>query len=315
MTKQEKENFEKQLFQLYFEDRLHHTEVSKILGIPSDSVLYYTSKTGFTRASYLRYKYDKSFIEQKLINNSYESVAKELNLTLGEFRVLVKNHDIKTDITVKYLKNKVNDSFYCDKKFEKEFYYFVGLFASDGGFHGKSNMRINIKNKGAEKLLTQLANCAGHDNVKSYKNDFFELNFDNVGLKNKLLEIGIPNFKKTYNLKDIFVPNKDALYSFLCGLMDGDGSVKSLPSKFGYRVSLTYEVSNYNLEFLENLAIKIKSMIGFNTNISKKGSISAIYIGSRNGSKEFFKSMYEISPFKLECKYQKYLDIINKVMI
>ena len=59
-------------------------------------------------------------------------------------------------------------------------------------------------------------------------------------------------------------------------------------------------------------------MIGFDSTVSKPTNskdIPNLYIGSRQKSKEFFKTMYEISPFSLECKKQKYLDIINKVQI
>lgn len=300
----------------YLENRLSLEDLEAKYSENRRSILYRISKTGFTRASYLRHRYSKEMLGELLLTNTFESLATKLKLTVGELRVLLKHKGITRDTKTFYKKNIVNPYFYNSTEYEKEFYYFVGLFVTDGCFAGKNQLRIAICNKGAESLLKKLANIAGHDNVKAYKNGFFSLSFSDEGLKQKLISLGIPEKNKTYQLKDVYIPNEDCLYSFLCGALDGDGHIGFQKSIFGYRVALDYSLCNYNVEFLLNLKSKIHE-IGFEAKVNnnQKQGVPVLTIGTRANSEEFYKKMYSKSPLKLECKHQIYLSVINKVMI
>lgn len=294
----------------YFENKLTLEELMEKYGLKRRAVNYQLLKSGFTKTTYLKNKYSKLFLEDKLLNNTYENLAIFLNITYGELRTLLKLHGIKRNTHEFYKKNKVNPDFYTSKKYEKEFYYFVGLFLTDGCYHSKNSVRIVIKNKGSFELLKKLANIAGHDNVKSLKTGFNSLSFSDIGLKNKLISIGIPEIKKTYNIRDIFIPNSDCLYSFLVGTLDGDGHIGFQKSKLGYYTSLEYSLCNYNKEFLENLQLKISKLINFKSVIGDtESSIPTLTIGVRNGSKIFFENMYKISPLYLQCKFDTYKQV------
>lgn len=119
--------------------------------------------------------------------------------------------------------NKPTNDKYKREDFIKEFYYFAGLFASDGGFHGKHTMRICIKNEGARTLLEKLAEFFGHNNVRAYALAYYEINVTSEELAKMLVGIGIPRERKTYELRSVKIPSREALMSFLCGYMDGDG--------------------------------------------------------------------------------------------
>ncbi len=299
----------------YFEKRICVNELCIKYGLKKRAILYLMSKTGFTKQSYLREKYSEEYLTKELECMTFKQLSSKLNITLGELRVLLKYKNIKRDTSVFYKKNIVNPDFYNNKEFEKEFYYFVGLFVTDGCF-SKNNLIISIKNKDSLELLTKLANIAGHNNIRSLKGGYNKLSFSCKKLKNKLIELGVPEKNKTYTLRDIYIPNSECLYSFLCGALDGDGHIGFQKSIYGYKVALDYTLCNYNYDFLINLQTKIKNLLGFDSVVQKhKSSIPALIIGARNKSEIFYKNMYHTSPLYLKCKYKIYLDVINKVMI
>lgn len=299
----------------YFEKRVCLDELCTKYSLKRRAILYLMSKTGFTKQSYLREKYTKEYLEEELNTLTFNELSCKLSITLGELRVLLKYKNIKRDTSTFYKKNVVNSDFFTKKEFEKEFYYFVGLFVTDGCFR-KNNLIINIKNKGSLELLTKLANIAGHSNIRSLKGGYNKLSFSSKELKNKLVEIGVPEKNKTYSLKDIYIPNSECLYSFLCGALDGDGHIGFQKSIYGYKVALDYTLCNYNYEFLINLQAKIKVLLGFNSVVQlHKNSIPVLIIGKRNKSEIFYRNMYSICPIYLKCKHEIYLSVINRVMI
>jgi hypothetical protein len=314
MTHLSKEKYDL-IFEDFYNNRLTLKEVSEKYNLKPACIKYNMSKSGITRHAWILQKYSKSFIEKELLTNTFKELAIKLNLTYNEFRVLAYKKGIKRNTSEFYKKNTVNKEFYTNDLFKKEFYYFVGLFLTDGCFFSKNMMRITIKNKDSYNLLKKLANAAGHNNVKQYKNNYNSLVFSDKGLFDKLISLGIPEKDKTRALQDVYIPNdKDCLYSFLAGALDGDGHIGFQKSPYGYRTSLDYSLCNYNSLFLENLQQKIKNIIGFNSVVYTK-DFPVLTIGSRNDSKSFFENMYKISPFYLECKHQIYLNVINKVMI
>ena len=313
-TKLEKDLFHR-IFIDYFENRIHPKILSKKYGICFKIIKYEMYKTGFTLASYLEAKYSKEYLEGELLNMTFKQLADNLKLSLGELRTLLRKKEIKRDTSVFYLKNKVNQEFFTDVKFQKEFFYFLGLFVTDGYIVNKNLCRIVIKNEGSKELLESIAKVAGHSNVRELKQGFYSLSFKSKELIDKLLEVGVPFERKTYNLKKIQIPNKECLYSFLAGALDGDGHIDFNKSPFGYRNSLGYCLGNYCFDFLDNLKNDIKNQIGFDFKIRKDGNFYTLTLGTRSGSKEFFENMYKVTPFKLESKYILYCKIVNKVMI
>lgn len=307
------------IFQDYFEKRIHSSELAKKYGVKEAKIKYEMYKSNFTQASYLRFKYSKEYLEKELLENTFEELSKKLNLSLGELRVLIKNHNIKKDIKTFRLKYKVNPDFYLNKKYEKEFYYFVGLLVTDGYIVNKNSCKIVIKNKGSKELLQSLSNVIGHGIVKSLKNDFYCLTLTDSCLITKLQEIGVPLKNKTYLLKDVYIPNKDCFLSYLAGILDGDGSVKFIKNKFNKGTTLTYKLCNYNIEFLLNLQQKIKNFLSLESSVytgkKEKNEIPSLCVGVKQGSHFLFHSIYKTSPLYLKCKYQRYLNVINNVMI
>ncbi|HMT01747.1 MAG TPA: hypothetical protein PKD00_00315 [Burkholderiales bacterium] len=317
MTRKELLLFTKEVQLDYFEKRMTLDELVEKYKRKKATIQYHLMKAGITRAGYLKKRYTKEYLENALTTTTYKTLAKKLNCTLGEFRRLVHFHNIKRNTAQFYKKNIVKEEFYSSKKFEKEFYYFVGLFVTDGCFSGKNSMKISIKNKGAKELLTSLSSIIGNNNVKIYNSEFYTLTLTDRNLKEKLLSLGIPEKEKTYLLRDIYIPNSDCLYSFLAGALDGDGHIDYQLSYLGYRTSIGYALCNYNIEFLKNLKLKIKDILNFNCIIhfSLKGGLPVLVIGARNNSKKFFNNLYAISPIFLKCKYEIYQSVINKVMI
>lgn len=312
MNTQQVEHLKKQIYIEYLENQKDAVTVGSLLNISPHKVKYYAYSFKTNKIDFLRTKYTKEFLVNLIEGKTFKEAGKILNLSLSTFSNLLRFHNIHRDHYSLYKKNKVNVDFYEDEKYDKEFHYFLGLFASDGGFH-KNTMRISIKNKGAKELLNKLALSVGHNNIRSYKNDYFELNLSDKNLVKKLIDLGIPYKNKTYKLEDIYIKNAECLLCFLCGLFDGDGHVSYSKSKFGYKTSLGFNICNYNEIFLLNLQKKIKDMLGFNSIVYKcKSSIPVIYIGARNNSKLFFEKMYSTSSLYLECKYSIYKDIISK---
>lgn len=301
-------NLYKKLFIDYFDNQQHANLLSKKYNICSKKIKYEMYKSGFTQKTYLRHKYSKKYIEELLKFNTYEKVANLLNISLGKFRGLTKYLGIKRDTSTFYLKNKINKDFFKNEKFKKEFYYYLGLFVTDGCFT-KNSCKIVIKNKNSYELLSEIAKKAGHNNVRRFKNDFNSLTFTSKELVETVVKLGVPYKNKTYGTKQIYIKDKECLLSFMCGCLDGDGSVGSSTSKFGHKTSLKFRLVNYNIEFLYFLQTELKK-IGYNSVVKKhKNSIPELTIGTRNKSKEFFKEMYETSPFYLKSKYDIYKSI------
>lgn len=314
MTKKDLREVKEIIFKEYLENRTALSIISDMVGLSRGSIMYHVGQFKTTQVNYLRQKYSKEFLEDFIRDKTYLEASKVLNISFGTFRSLLSYHAVKRDSDY-FIKNVVNKEFYTDRKFEKEFYYFAGLFATDGGFHGKNTMRINIKNKGAKELLTKLSNFMGHNNIREYKNSYYESSFTSVGLKKRLLEIGIPEHNKTYLIRDVYIPNKECLYSFLCGSLDGDGTIACSKSPYGYYTSLRFNLCSYSYEYLLNISSKIKDLAGFDSVIDINKSMSNLRIGRTLNVDKFLQEMYSVTPFKLSCKYQKYLNVINKVMI
>jgi hypothetical protein len=312
------EDVKDNIIDLYFEKRLSKQEVSSQLGISVAMVSYYTCKTGYTLASYVYEKYSKEYLESILKANTVEKASIILNLPFQSLRYLLTKKGIKLKEYRK--KNLVSRDFLDNHntKYKKEFWYFLGLVASDGYIKEKSNsIRISIKNKGAKDLLTNLGIAIGHSNVLKTKSDFYEITFNSKELIGLVKQYGIPSSNKTYLLQDVKIEDKESLFCFMAGLIDGDGNLATTQSIFGYKTSFRVSVSNYNKEFLYNLSIYIKEYAGYNSviyepRIGGKTHNYSLNINKKNNSVDFMKELYNTSPLYLSCKHKIFYDYIHQ---
>lgn len=315
MKVEERKKIKKEVYHYYFEKGLHSKVVSQLLGISPYMVMYYAGQFNTTQSKSRRDKYSLEELSQMLETMSYVELAKKLEMSLGQLRVVLnkKGYRRPQDFNKK---NIVNPEFYLSPKYSSYFYYYLGLFVTDGSFHGNT-ARIVIKNEGSLELLQKLASVIGHNHILQLKNGFNSLSVNDKQFCEYLVKIGVPETRKTYNLKNIHITNRKDLMCFLAGALDGDGHIGFSKSKFGYRVALAYSLCNYNIEFLENLKKLIQSLTEYKCSVqyTKKSLLPILNIGVRQGSHNFFKEMYSTSPIFLSGKYNTYLSVLNKTMI
>lgn len=120
---------------------------------------------------------------------------------------------------------------YCGKVLTDmpEFWYFLGLFASDGNLYYKSNsvdtIQFTLDDREALEDIKNILQC--NNNIKDYKRGNkvrWYINISDVHLVKTVQDIFNSNcYRKTFNIKFPKIPNIHSLVMFLRGFFDGDG--------------------------------------------------------------------------------------------
>lgn len=207
----------------------------------------------------IRWSYeDIEFLKNNYLTMSSNEIAKKLNRTYqsiqGRLKRLYKNCTSKRTVKTQIKHSTNEDRFLADSN---EFYYLMGLIASDGNIHGTKNL-ITIKLQEKDiKLLEKIRDYFEITHpIRSVISNGFKagskakvLAFSSKLLKTRLASFGIhPAKSKTICItRDI--PN-DFLGSFIRGVFDGDGCVcKTRDNAFVVNIC---SMSKTFLEYLHN---------------------------------------------------------------
>lgn len=166
----------------------------------------------------------KKIIEMYLDRQTQKTICASLQIPRGVIDGLVKKYNLRRfrDKKLSYCKN-------IDKT-KPEFWYFVGLFASDGNLYYKSNavntIQFTMDDKDALDSVKEIIQC--NNVVKKYfkqGKERYNLTVSDSSLIREIQEIFNSNcYRKTFILEFPNVPNIDCLRMFLRGFFDGDGS-------------------------------------------------------------------------------------------
>ena len=194
----------------------------------------------------------------------------------------------------------VNDDFFDEMK-ELQ-YWLIGLLASDG-FVEKTN-QIGISQSGDDgyKLLCYVKDLLNSNNpistMKTYRKPSHRIVFSSNKLRKSLEEFNIvPNKTKIFSMPNI--PDK-YFSAFICGYVEGDGSITISKNKNGCSYLSASFVGN------KDFIIKCKERIPINGNI-RKHSLSNIYEIRWYGKNaiKFCDWLYQY-PLYQSYKYQNY---------
>lgn len=163
-------------------------------------------------------------IDMYLNRCTQKQICEKLSINRHIIDRLVKKHNLGRfrDRKLSYCKN-VNPQ-------NPEFWYFLGLFASDGNLYlkGKSvdTIQFTMDDKDALEDIKRILEC--NNEIKQYKRGNkmrWYINISDVTLINTVRELLESDcYRKTFNVKFPKTPNSNCLSMFLRGFFDGDGS-------------------------------------------------------------------------------------------
>lgn len=165
-----------------------------------------------------------SIIDMYLNRDTQKKICSTLGIKRGVIDCLVKKYNLGRfrDRKLSYCKN-INPE-------EPEFWYFLGLFASDGNLYFKSNfvdtIQFTLDDKDALESIKEILEC--NNEIKQYKRGAkmrWYLNISDANLISTVrLIMGSNCYRKTFNVQFPSIPNQTCLSMFLRGFFDGDGS-------------------------------------------------------------------------------------------
>ena len=167
---------------------------------------------------------EKSIIDLYLKRETQKSICNKLGITRGVIDALVRKYHLTRfrDRKLSYCKNTNPE--------KPEFWYFLGLFASDGNLYFKSHsvdtIQFMLDDKDALDDVKEILGCTS--NVKQYKKSGkyrWYLSISDTSIIKTVRKVFEDDcYRKTFSLKFPKIPNKNSLIMFLRGFFDGDGS-------------------------------------------------------------------------------------------
>ena len=181
---------------------------------------------------------ENKIIEMYLNRYTQKKICSELNINRHIIDRLVKKYNLRRfrDRKLSFCKN-VNPQ-------EPEFWYFLGLFASDGNLYlkGKSvdTIQFTLDDKDALESVKTVLDC--NNELKRYRRGDkmrWYLTISDSTLINTVRNIlGSDCYRKTFSIKFPNIPNERCLSMFLRGFFDGDGSfaVSSIKGFYNFKI-------------------------------------------------------------------------------
>lgn len=164
----------------------------------------------------------------------------------------------------------VNDNFF-DEMSELQ-YWFIGLLASDGFVEKVNQIGISQSGDDGYKLLCYIKEILCCDSpisiLKTYRKPAYRLIFSSPKIRNVIAKYNIiPNKTKVFDMPNI--PDK-YFNAFICGYIEGDGSITISKNKNGCHYLSVSFVGN------KDFILKCQEMIPIKGSV-RKHSLSDIY--------------------------------------
>lgn len=165
-----------------------------------------------------------SIIDMYFNRNTQKEICAALNIDRHIIDMLVRKYNLSRfrDRKISFCKN-VNPQ-------EPDFWYFLGLFASDGNLYlkGKSvdTIQFTLDDRDALESIKEILGC--NNEIKQYKRGAkmrWYLTISDANLINTVrCLMGSDCYRKTFSLQFPNITDTNCLSMFLRGFFDGDGS-------------------------------------------------------------------------------------------
>lgn len=245
----------------------------------------------------------KNYTLEKIKENCSELELQILDLYLKRFKqkdicflLNISRHKIDSLVS-KYNLTRFRDrKNYCCNNIninDPKFWYFLGLFASDGNLYkcsGVDVIQFTLDDREALEDIKEILQYTG--NIYTYyrydKLRYFLKISDSVLIQTVRDIFKSDCYRKTFNLQFPLINDESCLKMFLRGYIDGDGSFTKGKNKNYY----IFKIYCHSLEFYESLFKCLKT-------ITKRVTTSKnhfIEISAQNDMYIFLKYLYSIHP-------------------
>lgn len=270
---------------------------------------------------YVTEKERQEILNQKK-NNPFKRTkefSKQYNLyetTLNDF--FKKEHVTTKELTgLRYRKYNVDDYFF-EKINSHEKAYLLGVWYSDGYLviEGTNTKRIGLDVKDSDWLI-EIGKVLKSEAplYKTAKDSIKRLKITSVKLYDDLIKLGCFE-NKTFTLKfptEVQVPH-EYVYSFILGLLDGDGSITiSNPRQINYSTEfhITFTGTKELLQGVQKV-LNIEHLILYQRYPERKNNNYTLQISGTQQVARILKLLYKNAPkCILKRKQEKYFSIIN----
>jgi hypothetical protein len=202
-------------------------------------------------------------------------------------------------------KYNINENFYINK--DKNFYYFLGLMASDGNVRNSKTFSISQSGENGKKLIEFIKEMIGSDNpIYHYKKvDCYTLSITSSEVIKELLLYNIVKNKTLIYELPANLDTKNFNY-FLQGYIEGDGSVGVYDNGNGVKTAVVSIVGTEN--FISNVFDKLI----VKGNVRKIKNCKNLYEIRFYGKKvlDLFYEIYSDVVYK-SIKHYKLLEFVN----
>lgn len=195
-------------------------------------------------------------IDMYLNRDTQKKICSELNINRHTIDAIVKKYNLGRfrDRKLSFCKN-INPQ-------KPEFWYFLGLFASDGNLYlkGKSvdTIQFTLDDKDALESIKDILGC--NNEIKQYKRGAkmrWYLAISDANLINTVKELMGDNcYRKTFSIQFPVISDQNCLSMFLRGFFDGDGSFAVSHIKGFYNFKI-YCASQQFVQTLYNTLVSI----------------------------------------------------------
>lgn len=270
---------------------------------------------------YITEKEKEEILKQKKSNpfKRTKEFSKQYNLyetTLNDF--FKKEHVTTKELTgLRYRKYNVDDYFF-ETIDSHEKAYLLGVWYSDGylAIEGTNTKRIGLDVKDSDWLI-EIGKVLKSEAplYKTAKDSIKRLKITSVKLYDDLIKLGCFE-NKTFILKfptETQVPN-EYIYSFILGILDGDGSITiSKPKQMNYSAKF-YITFTGTKELLQGIqkTLNIEHLTLYQRHPERKNNNYTLQISGTQQVARILKLLYKDAPkCVLKRKQEKYFSIIN----
>lgn len=204
----------------------------------------------------------------------------------------------------------LNDYYFKSKSLQS--CYFAGLLAADGCVYNKGNS-IGISLKSEDKYILELlskelaSNLPVKNRIEKGKFLSCKLEINSFQIKEDLMKLYSLTERKSLTLKPPILTNTKEIDSFICGYIDGDGSILRYKNKYPNRNDVFIISILGTKEMLYWIQNRFESVVGFKCggiNRKRKNSKNTYVLSlSSTAAREVFKHYYTIPVVKLYRKW------------
>lgn len=301
---EEDENTILKIKELYLENNMTTAQVAKEFGCSTAVVQRFLKKHSIRKVEgFFPNKEQQQYIKEAVNNKiTYKEIAETLNVNCWNITRYINREILHKG---KYSNVLCKTSWYKNRT--ALFWYFAGLFTSDGHLGKFNELRIFQK---ARKYLKNIQLFIGHKGLLYGKSSTcFILSICDEQLHKIFEEAGFTEDKR-YTAPFMKANTIENQWIYLRGIFDGDGS-------FYYKfVSGRFEGSNWEIcSGSKSLVTTLKSFLrsqSINSNIEIcKSTVNNNYyrltVRNQKDLKKLFKNLYKTNTkYKLDVKYKKF---------